>query len=93
MFTLIFSQLMKMFFIMLLAFVCYRIKLIGQEGNRAVSNLLLLVVNPCVILTVYQTEYDARLVHGLLLAFAAACATPLLAILAANLFVPPQDNP
>ena len=93
MFTLIFSQIMKMFFIMLLAFVCYRIKLIGQEGNRAVSNLLLLVVNPCVILTVYQTEYDARLVHGLLLAFAAACATHLLAILAANLFVPAKDNP
>ena len=69
MFVLIFEQLVKMFFIMLLAFVCYRIKLINQEGNRAMSNLLLMVVNPCLILTTYQTEYDPELVRGLFLAF------------------------
>lgn len=52
----IFEQLVKMFFIMLLAFVCYKIKLVNQEGNRAMSNLLLMVVNLCLILTTYQTE-------------------------------------
>ena len=67
MFALIFEQLVKMFFIMLLAFVCYRIKLVNQEGNRSISNLLLMVVNPLVILTVYQTGYDPELVRGLFL--------------------------
>lgn len=41
MFTLIFNQLLKMLFIMLLAYFCYKIGLITQEGNRTLSNLLL----------------------------------------------------
>ena len=65
MFILIFEQLVKMFFIMLLAFICYKIKLVDQNGNRSVSNLLLMVVNPFLIITVYQeTEYDPDMVHG-----------------------------
>ena len=64
MFILIFSQLMKMFFILLLAFICYRIHLVDQNGNKTVSNLLLLVVNPILIITVYQIEYDPELVRG-----------------------------
>ena len=46
MFILIFEQLVKMFFIMVLAFICYRIGLVDQNGNKNVSNLLLMVVNP-----------------------------------------------
>ena len=69
MFILIFEQLVKMFFIMLLAFICYKIKLVDQNGNRSLSNLLLMVVNPLLIITVYQgTEYDPDMVRGLLLA-------------------------
>ena len=55
MFTLIFNQLLKMLFIMLLAYFCYKIGLITQEGNRTLSNLLLMVVYPCLMITVYQT--------------------------------------
>ena len=53
MFILIFEQLLKMFFIMVLAFVCFKIGLVDQTGNKTVSNLLLLVVNPVLIITVY----------------------------------------
>ena len=58
MFILIFEQLMKMFFILLLAFICYRRGLVDQNGNKTVSNLLLLIVNPTLILTVYQMDFD-----------------------------------
>ena len=74
MFTLIFNQLLKMLFIMLLAYFCYKIGLITQEGNRTLSNLLLMVVNPCLIITVYQTPYDPALIRGLMISFAAAAA-------------------
>lgn len=93
MFILIFEQLVKMFFIMLLAFLCYRVKIVNQEGNRSVSNLLLMVVNPCVILTVYQTEYDPQLVRGLLLAFAAAAASHVLAIVVSTLLIRSGGHP
>lgn len=90
MFILIFEQLLKMFFIMVLAFVCYRIRLVDQNGNKTVSNLLLLVVNPILIITVYQTEYDPELVRGLLLAFAAAAATHVLGIIISTLLIRPK---
>ena len=90
MFILIFEQLLKMFFIMVLAFVCYRIRLVDQNGNKTVSNLLLLVVNPILIITVYQAEYDPELVRGLLLAFAAAAATHILGIIISTLLIRPK---
>ena len=90
MFILIFEQLLKMFFIMVLAFVCFKIKLVDQNGNKTVSNLLLLVVNPVLIITVYQTEYDPALVRGLLLAFAAAAATHILGIVISTLLIRPK---
>lgn len=88
MFTLIFNQLLKMLFIMLLAYFCYKIGLITQEGNRTLSNLLLMVVNPCLIITVYQTPYDPALIRGLMISFAAAAAAHILGILMAHFLIP-----
>lgn len=93
MFVLIFNQLLKMLIIMILAFICYKVKVVNQEGNKALSNLLLLVVNPCLTITAYQTDYDARLVKGLLIAFAAAFVSHLIGILIARLLVSEKNNP
>ncbi len=93
MFILIFNQLLKMFIIMILAFICFKLKIVNQEGNKAISNLLLMVVNPCLIITAYQIEYEPLLVRGLLISFAAAIAAHIIAILAAKLFIPAKNNP
>ena len=93
MFILVFEQLVKMFFIMLLAFICYKIKLVDQNGNRSLSNLLLMVVNPLLIITVYQgTEYDPDMVRGLLLAFAAAFLTHILGIVVSTALIRPSSG-
>lgn len=92
MFVLIFNQLLKMLFILLIAVLCYRIGLVSQEGNRSISNLLLMVVNPCLIITVYQTDYDARLVKGLLLSFVAAFAAHFIGILIARFLISEKGN-
>lgn len=93
MFTLIFHQLLKMLFIMILAIICFRIGLLNQEGNKNFSNLLLMIVNPCLIITVYQTDFDAELVKGLLIAFAAAIAAHIIAIIISTVLVPKSSNP
>lgn len=93
MFILIFNQLIKMLFILILAFICYRIKLVNQEGNRNLSNLLLMIVNPCLIITTYQTDYDARLVRGLLIAFGVALAAHFIGILIARIAIRQTGNP
>lgn len=92
MFILIFNQLMKMLCIMLIAFICYRIKLLNQEGNRNLSNLLLMVVNPFLIVTTYQTDYDADLVHGLMISFVAATVAQIIAIFIARVCISQKNN-
>lgn len=92
MFILIFNQLIKMLCILTLGFICYKIKLLNQEGNRNLSNLLLMVVNPCLIITTYQTDYDVRLVRGLLIAFAAAFIAHLIAIIIARICIAEKGN-
>ena len=93
MFILIFEQLVKMFFIMLLAILCYKIKLVNQEGNKTVSNLLLLVVNPLVIITTYQTDYKPELVRGLLISFGAAVLCHIVGIIVTTLLIRPKGSP
>ncbi|MEE1086053.1 MAG: AEC family transporter [Schaedlerella sp.] len=88
MFLLIFNQLMKMLLIMAAAFICYRIKLINQEGNRNFSNLLLMIVNPCLIITVYQTDYNSHLIQGLLIAFLLAIASHMIGIVISHFAFP-----
>ena len=93
MFILIFEQLVKMFFILLLAFLCYRIGLVNQEGNKSISNILLMVVNPILIITIYQTEYEPGLVRGLLLSFLAAAVVHILGIVVSTVFIRPGSGP
>ncbi len=93
MFILILNQLLKMLLIMILAFICYRLHIINQEGNRNMSSLLLMVVNPCLIITAFQTEYDPALVQGLLSAFSAAVLAHIAGILIAHFLIPEKGNP
>ena len=65
----VFQKITVMFLILAAGILCCRWKLIDEEGNRKLSNLLLLLVNPVVIFVSYQMEYDSRLIRNLILAF------------------------
>ncbi|MDO4518815.1 MAG: AEC family transporter [Eubacteriales bacterium] len=93
MFLLLFNQLTKMLIILIVAIICYKIGLINQEGNKNISNLLLMVVNPCLIVNVYQMEYDPVLVKGLLISFAFAILSHILCILISSICIRKTDNP
>ena len=76
-----------MLVILLVGIFCSRIGLVSTEGSRCISNLLLNIVNPCLILTVYQTDYNSDLVAGLLVSFAAAILSHIVAILISTLLI------
>lgn len=93
MFLLIVSQLFKMLVILLAGILCCRLGIVSQEGSKCISNLLLNVVNPCLIITVYQTDYDKTLVAGLLLSFGAAIASHVISILISTLLIRRKSSP
>ena len=93
MFILIFNQLLKMLILMLVGVFCARKQLITQEGNRCISNFLLMIVNPCLIISVYQVDFDARLAKGLLFSLVAAVIAHILGFIISGVLIRPGENP
>ena len=81
------KQIFTMFVIIIIAVVCYKKKLIDNNGNNVLSNLLLYLINPCILFCSYQKEFDAKMMNGLLISLALALASHLLGMLIAALFL------
>lgn len=45
--------------------LCYKAKLITNEGNKSISNFVLYVANPLLILISYQQDFSVKLLKGL----------------------------
>lgn len=45
--------------------VCFKTKLVTNEGNKSLSNLVLYVANPLLILVSYQQDFSVKLLKGL----------------------------
>lgn len=81
------NQVLVMFLIMILGFLCYKIKIINHETNKKLSDFLLLIVNPLLIFNSYQREFNKELLNGLAISFVLAFISHFIAIGAAWLFV------
>lgn len=57
-----------MLILICLGIVCYKAKIISENGSKELSRLALLVINPVVIFMAYQKELEARLLKGFLAA-------------------------
>jgi predicted permease len=85
--TTAFHQIMIMFLIILVGIFCYRIRLIDQITNRKLSDIVLMLVNPIVILVSYQREFDSTLLAGLLISLLLAVVTHIFGIIIGNVII------
>jgi hypothetical protein len=92
MFVIIVNQILKMLLLMLVGCLCYRLKLIDQQGNKTLANLLLMVVNPVLAVTVLQTDYSSRIVAGLITSYVLALITHLIMIVFARFVIRKDGN-
>ena len=65
MFVIIVNQILKMLLLLLLGCLCFRMRLIDENGSKVLANLLLMVVNPMLAIVSLQTEYSAQHVFQL----------------------------
>ena len=93
MFTLIVGQLAVMFIIMIIGFISYKTKILNQTANKAFSTFLLVVVNPALILYVYQTDFEMEMAILLLYAFGAAVVSHTIGILVSTVLIRKKNNP
>lgn len=85
--TTAFHQIIIMFLIILTGIFCYRIGLIDHITNRKLSDIVLMLVNPIVILVSYQREFDSTLLTGLLISLMLAVATHIFAIVISHVMI------
>lgn len=75
-----FNQIIVIFIIIMVGFLCSKIGLINDQTNQKLSNILLMLVNPMVIFVSYQREYEASLVRGLLISLLLSTITHVFSI-------------
>ena len=81
-----------MFVMIAIGYIAFKAKLVNDLGNRQMTNLLLYVISPLVIIDAYQMEYNDTLATNLLIAFGLAIISHLIAILISTLFIKKKGN-
>lgn len=59
------KQVVIMLVYLFVGFICFKTGLITKEGNKSISNLVLYVTNPMLILISYQQDFSFKLLKGL----------------------------
>ena len=75
------QQVSIMYVLMAIGFVVYRKKLINEEGTKQLSNLLVWVINPLIMVTRYQMEFSMIKLKELGISFVVSLGAMLLGFL------------
>ena len=87
------EKILEMFILMLVGVIVYKAKVVDETISKNLSNLLLMVVTPLLILKTYQTDFNMELFQGLLITLAASAVTFFVFMaLAAFLFPGKEGN-
>lgn len=83
----VFIQVLIMFILIGTGYLSYKIKMLSEETGAQLSNFLLMIVSPCVILKAFNINFDKNLAVGLLISTGLAVITHLTGIIASKLFI------
>ena len=86
------NYVLILFVLIGVGFVCNKIKLLSDRTIKDLTNFVLYIVTPCVIINSYQREFDRKMLLGLIITVAASTASHLLNILLAHLAVRDKDK-
>lgn len=77
---------------MAVGFIVYKKNLIPDAGIPAITNLVLYIVTPCVIIEAFQRPYDHEMLVNLGIACIAAVGVHVVSILLAHLLIHDKDD-
>lgn len=86
------GQVLILFFLMAVGFACGKLKFFTGSGVASITDLLLYIVTPCVIIHSYQREFNAEMLNGFLIAFASAVGVHVLNVLFCYLLIRERDK-
>ncbi len=70
------QQVLVLFILLLLGFICAKTNLVTEHGSKSLANIVLYFVTPCVIINAFQREYNPTMLIKLLVS--ALCSAGIL---------------
>lgn len=86
------SYVLILFILIGVGFVCNKAKILSRNTVKELTNFVLYIVTPCVIINSYMREFDKAMLGGLLITFAVAVCSFGINILIANILVRDKDK-
>ena len=81
------QQVGILFILIIIGFICGKTGVVTAEGKKVLSNLLVTIIMPAMILNSYLSEFDPNVLNNLLLAFGLSTVAMLLAMAVSFLIV------
>ncbi len=75
------QQIFIIFIIIIIGVICYKTKLIDDNTNSKLSNILLMLVNPILIFVSYQRDFSTDLLEGLLISLLLSIVAHIIGII------------
>lgn len=86
------SQVSIMYVLMAIGFIVYKKKIINEDGTKQLSNLLVWVVNPLILLTRYQMEFSMIKLKELGISFIVSLGAMLIGFIIGEVIFKKQQN-
>lgn len=88
----ILNQVVIMFIIIFIGVLCYKIKLITVGGTKELSSIVLQIVNPAVIFSAYQRDFDKELLNGLVISLLLSALSFIVAVIVSYAFLKKSEK-
>lgn len=86
------QQVLIIFILIAVGFICGKTKLIKEEGAQCITNIVLYAVTPCLMIEAFQREFDPSMLFNLALVVIAAFGVHLISIVISKLVVHDKDK-
>ena len=86
------EQVVVMLMLLLLGALCYKIKLLNDEGVKNLTNIALYVSTSAIIIDSYQMPFDREILMRILIVGGCAVLSHMLTVIIASLIFPKKDR-
>ena len=74
------TQVLTLFILIGIGFACGKLKLLNQSAVRSINDIVIYIVNPCLIVSAFQRKFEVALLHNFLLALFGALLAHLICL-------------
>lgn len=86
------AQVLILFILIAVGIVCNKVNMLGKKTLKELTNFVLYIVSPCVIINSYYREFDLKMLKGLIVTLIVAFLSYVVNILLAHIFVKDKDK-